>query len=256
MSLLVFTPDADNQNGQFFRRVLDHLQDNWEGTFVLAACTRVPRDAPPAPSRDWICLPAGMLEPILRIYEVEACLFVGEELSVVDVTPDNRRLLEPGGEGNWQAELDDWLTGRLGVEILAGPGCAVREILERVARRAESGRVKRVVIRWRGMADETLRELVRRLPETTGAAVRVELISAHLFDVPRGGLTHSPLDFMVSPEAWKQAGRFMQLVARAPARVEFKVISDSRREWIQTSVSLANQAARILRSWLRPGGGS
>jgi hypothetical protein len=253
MSLLVFTPDADNPAGQFFRRVLDHLQESWEGTFVLAGCTRVPEDAPPASSRDWLCLPAGMLESISRMYEVEACLFVGEELSV-DVPPGNRRLLEPGGD--WKAELDVWLAERLGVEILAGPGCVPEEILERVSRRSESGSVKRVVIRWQGTADETLRELLQRLPEKTGAAVRVELISAHLFDVPRGGLTHSPVDFIASPDAWKQAGQFMQLVARAPARVEFRVISDSRRGWIQTSVSLANQAARFLRSWLRSGGGS
>lgn len=254
MSLLVFTPDPDDETGQFFRQVLDHLQEHWEGTFVLAACTRVPEDAPPASSRDWVSLPAGMLETVCRMYEVEACLFVGEELSEVDVPPENRRLLEPGG--NWKAELDGWLAGRLGVEILAGPGCATEEILERVVRRSETGRVNRVVIRWRGMADESLGNLLQRLPDKTGAAIRVELISARLFDVPRGGLTHSPVDFLASPQAWKQAGQFMRLVAKAPARVEFRVISDSRRGWIQTSVSLANQASRLLRSWLRPGGGS
>jgi hypothetical protein len=256
MSLLVFTPDADDETGKFFRQVLDHLQENWEGTLVLAGCTRVPLDAPPASSRDWVCLPAGMLEPVCRMYEVEACLSVGAEPSGVDLPPANRRLLEPGRSGEWKAELDDWLAGRLGVEILAGPGCAVEEILKRVSRRSETGRVSRVVVRWHGIADETLRDLLERLPEKSGAAIRVELISAHLFDVPRGGLTHSPLDFLTSPDAWKQAGLFMRLVARAPARVEFRVISDSRRGWIKTSVSAANQAARLLRSWLRPGGGS
>lgn len=282
VTVLLLAPEPGNIPAQALVLLRDHFQRRWPGTFFLGLMPGLPRGLEADEQFDWMTWPllpgddpddnSALLEKIMRRFEAQAVIGLGCSSSSLlskmggglslcfdpsEPKPKTKMVsflnFYQGHEAEALDSIDDWLVHRVAVDLIVSSGCSCESVLDRLKNHAGSNRARLLRVRWLGRVDLQTVELMESLCSrdlVKGTKIELELLSSELFQLQRSGSTHSPMDFLASPDAWYQIAVFASVLLKIHPRVKIRVRTVSSKDWIRKSVDLANTATGAIRNAL------